>query len=195
MSEFHFVPVEITSPLVENLLNQFRELYSNGKVSLNGFQLEGDYSGTVFGDPHLPDRTMEALAEFLVHPDVELHCPALNVEQAAESPGTETTEEEPEYGFDWAETGPFAAEGILTHLMIFGGADVEFTGELNDARRLSAGLMDGLLEDRHVRAQAAVCDTAWSPWFYDIAWDFSLFILDQLEQKYYLLTLTDQPEE
>ncbi len=155
-----------------------------------GFELTGDYSDSVFGDPHLPDRTLEAVAEFLMHPDVQRNCPPLTEwEKEADD-----DEDDERYGFAWAETGPFAAEGIVTHLMIFGGADVEFTGELNDARKLSADFMDGLLEDRHLQAQVAVCDTAWSPWFHDIAWDFSMFILDKAEQKYYLLCLTDSDE-
>ena len=190
MSLFEFSPIEINEPAVLKLVDQFRELYSNGKVSLIGFQLAGDYSDSIFGDPLLPDRTLEAVAEFLMHPDVQRYCPALSAWEAVE-----TLPEEDEYGFDWAETGPFAAEGVLNHLMIFGEAEVEYPGELNDARQLTAGFMDGLLEDRHLQAQVAVCDSAWSPWFYDIAWDFSMFILDKAAQRYFLLTLTDTDGE
>ncbi|WP_390620486.1 hypothetical protein [Polystyrenella longa] len=100
-----------------------------------------------------------------------------------------------DFEINWAESGPFVAEGVLTHLLVAGGVQNDFPGTVNDARRLTADFTDALIEDRILQAQVAICDQPWSTWFHDEVGEFSLFIYDKPVKRIHLLCLTESGEE
>ncbi|MEZ6048954.1 MAG: hypothetical protein R3C11_25935 [Planctomycetaceae bacterium] len=102
---------------------------------------------------------------------------------------------ESDFDIHWAESGPFVAEGVLTHLLVSGGVKDEFPGSVDDARKLTGDFIDALIEDRHLQAQVAICDQAWSPWFNDDVGDFTMFLYDKLVKKFHLLCLSDSAED
>jgi hypothetical protein len=84
----------------------------------------------------------------------------------------------------------FECEGALVHLLVCGGA---YGGGVPEevARRLGRDFVDACLEGRRLNCIVFAIAGAWTPWFYDVAWDNTFFIYDPGARAWTCLAATD----
>jgi hypothetical protein len=61
----------------------------------------------------------------------------------------------------------------------------------DEARRISRAFVDVLLGNHRRSSTVLALDGAWTPWFYDVAWDSSYVILDPAASAWWTLFMTD----
>jgi len=82
-------------------------------------------------------------------------------------------------------------DGELAAVLVNGGAYVAFTGTAAEAKRMASAAVYDLIQDRHEDFRVFRSDDAWSPFFMDIAWDATWFLVDRPRLEVTLLALTD----
>jgi hypothetical protein len=87
--------------------------------------------------------------------------------------------------------GSFELEGALTQILLGGGAYIPGMESEDDARRMSRAFVDALLGNHRRSSMAFAVEGAWTPWFYDVAWDSSYLVLDPLARAWWALFMTD----
>lgn len=86
---------------------------------------------------------------------------------------------------------PFILEGELTATLVSGGAYERFRGSPDEAKSLAASFCRVLLEDRYADVGIYWSCKPWSPWFFDVAWDYTYVVLDKRKRLLWLLAVTD----
>jgi hypothetical protein len=74
---------------------------------------------------------------------------------------------------------------------VTGGAYERFEGATREAKNLGARFCDALFGDRFIEVEVFRSFAAWSPWFYDVAWDRTWIIIDKRQQLVSLMCRTD----
>jgi len=163
------------------LLAAFRGVYSNGGVLFRAFRAadESLFDRARRLDFRSLDRTFLTI---LTRPSVIEAVPELAIPARLDP--------EPEF----RQMSAFGMEGELTALLLAGGAYGRFAGTVDDARSLTRGFMEALVGEHLGRPDwsAGCSSTAWTPWFRDVAWDFTFLLLDPEGRRLFLLCLTDE---
>jgi hypothetical protein len=95
-------------------------------------------------------------------------------------------------GVAWDWTGPFTLDGELTQVLVQGAAYDRFTGPSDEAKRLAMDFCEAIFGYRYGEVNRVFSTrVAWTPWFYDIAWDSTWLIVDDQMSRVWLLCLTD----
>ena len=71
-----------------------------------------------------------------------------------------------------------------------GGARFRFPGP-TEAKRIGRAFVDALVGERHGDFAVYRSGCAWTRWFWDIAWDCTLLLIDARRAEIFLLCLTD----
>lgn len=91
--------------------------------------------------------------------------------------------------FDWGSS--LILDGELARALVIGGAYRRFEGTPRAAKDLGARVCEALFGDRYLDVEVFRCWKAWSPWFHDIAWDSTCFVVDRRFQAVSILVSTD----
>ena len=102
---------------------------------------------------------------------------------------TEIQEIKKEYS-NWA-TDIFTLPGELARLIFYGGAYSEPDPFPDKAIRLSTDFINAISNGRYGEFNSWNLGGEWSNWFYNIAWDYSIFLFDKRESIVSLVCLTD----
>ena len=93
--------------------------------------------------------------------------------------------------FEESWVGTLGLDGELAATILLGSPYRRFPGTASSAKRLTAEFVRALVQDRHEDCHVLKTSRAWSPWFYDIAWDWSWAVIDARTQTIWLLCATD----
>lgn len=178
-----FRQLPVTDERIVELLSALRETHMNGGALLAQFAVQYDGPlnwftrrpppGASGGDQHDFSAFFASTAVALALPELRLF------DGLSRDPA-------------WAWTGPFILDGQLTELLVNGGAYTCYKGPAKQAKQLAVAFCDAIFGDRYGDVQAVFYSAeAWSPWFYDVAWDNSWLILDTGADRVWLLCVTD----
>ena len=180
MTEPSWTPVEDSSSLrrfeaIEALLGEVSRQYANGGCVLYRFEVR---------DPSLfnfaqADGYSRLLVAFLNRPEVKNALNDLQLASAKVIPPP------------FRPLGSFEFEGALTEILLGGGAYIGGMSSEDEARRISRAFVDVLLGNHRRSSTVLALDGAWTPWFYDVAWDSSYLILDPAASAWWTLFMTD----
>ena len=87
--------------------------------------------------------------------------------------------------------GTLTLGGELAHTLVLGGAYARFPGSAAEAKAVGEGAVAELAEGRHEDFEVWETNGSWAPWFYDVAWDRTWFIVDSSEGDVTVLCVTD----
>jgi hypothetical protein len=118
---------------------------------------------------------------FLNAPDVRQALPQLGLEQV----DAEHAE------FTQTFAGTMTLDGELAATLVRGGAYEKYSGRAAEAKRITGAFVAFLIEDRHEDCEVYRSARAWSPWFFDVAWDTTWIIIDNRRMELTLMCVTD----
>lgn len=87
--------------------------------------------------------------------------------------------------------GALTLEVELARLLCAGGAYVRFAGSDAKAKRIAADAARDLLQDRYEDFRVFHSDAAWTPWFFDVAWDSTWLLVDDANKEVTVFATTD----
>jgi len=171
----------VEHPAVSAMLTELR---GTRAVLFGAFRVVGGVeTRREFHDYDLFDHFLgsEALREEL--PELEVPVPL------GEEFGLERLKRE----FDFARSGPgtLTLDGELAAMLRGGGARFRFQGTPTEAKRIGTAFVDALVGERHDDFEVYRSGCAWTRWFWDIAWDSTLLLIDARRAEIFLLCLTD----
>ena len=82
-------------------------------------------------------------------------------------------------------------DGDLAALLVIGGAYRRFRGDWRTAKAVALRAADELLDGRLEDFAIFYSEEAWSPWFFDVAWDESWILLDEGHAEATIIVTTD----
>lgn len=176
--ELVFEPAPLADPAVDALLAALCATRVNGGALLARWRIRPHptlswfTSGCGWEEIGFPERFFLRAAVVATAP------PELDVEHKAKKA-------------DFAPRSAYTFEGELLEALMQGGAYERFRGSVAEARELASVFRAGLFGDRYEEVQVFFTWKAWTPWFYDIAWDGSWLILDREGPHVTLLCVTD----
>jgi hypothetical protein len=118
------------------------------------------------------------LAAFLQRPEVRAALASVQIESAQTIPPFRTL-------------GLFELEGALTSILMGGGAYIGGLESEDEARNLARAFVDALVGANRRIALGFAFEGYWTPWFHDVAWDFSYFVFDPVGRCWWTLFMTD----
>jgi hypothetical protein len=94
-------------------------------------------------------------------------------------------------GFEESPEGTLILDGQIAATLVHGGAYLRFEGTAQQAKELGRAFVDALIGDRHTGFKVWRSYEAWTPWFFEISWDYSWVLLDVEHAEVTLLCVTD----
>lgn len=173
-----FVPVEMAMPSLEKFFDEFRPLYSNGRVKYSAFKIPDHPILNWYGSRNqfhecgffeyfrlcqwpksfFPDKLLELN---LFDPNIFCFC------------------------------SPFLLGGSLAWALSNGGAYHKFARGGVEAKRLGEDAALELLGGSYDEPMAYQCGIAWSKFFHNVAWDHTYVVIDKRHQLIHALLSTD----
>ena len=92
---------------------------------------------------------------------------------------------------EWSESSSYALDGDLASLIKTGGAYESYKGTGHEAKKLAQHACEALFANRYEDILVFTTNTPWSPWFHDVAWDFTCVVIDKKEREVCVLCVTD----
>lgn len=94
-------------------------------------------------------------------------------------------------GFEQQWAGSLCLDGVLAGLIVEGGAYQAYRGPAHEAKALASAVVEALTQNRFSDFRVDVSQTAWTPWFHDIAWDHTVVLTDFANAELTVLCITD----
>lgn len=82
-------------------------------------------------------------------------------------------------------------DGVLAGELLGGGAYERFRRGAREAKNLGGRFCEAVFQDRFEEVDVMASWSAWSKWFFDVAWDMTFLVMDRREQRVTLLCATD----
>jgi hypothetical protein len=176
-----YEPFDLDAPETRAVVDALTEAFSNGGPLLKGFRVLGGDSVLHWFASRNRYAEYGLLPHFLGSAAVREALPELQVPDPLG----------PELRFEESWSGTLTLDGELAATLKLGGAYGQFPGSAAEAKRLGAGFVDGVVGARHEDFRVYRSDAPWTPWFDNVAWDSTWVIIDNREQRLFLLCLTD----
>jgi hypothetical protein len=87
--------------------------------------------------------------------------------------------------------GVLGLDGDLATLLVLGGAYERFRDSQRKAKQLACRAAEDLIQGRYEDFSAYYSDEPWTPWFYDVAWDQTWFLVDRQHAEVTVIVTTD----
>jgi hypothetical protein len=167
----------VSAPAIDAFAGAITRMLANGGLVLQRFAARKPAafdSAWGYDSVGPPQRI---LAAFLQRPEVRAALASVQIESARTPP--------------FRTLGLFELEGALTGILLGGGAYISGLESEDEARNLSRAFVDALVGDNRRIAQGFAFEGYWTPWFHDVAWDFTCFVFDPIRRCWWTLFLTD----
>ncbi|MDX1487797.1 MAG: hypothetical protein R3268_06325 [Acidiferrobacterales bacterium] len=171
-------PIDEVPPPVQEYIAELRRINVNGGAAYARFYVEGNRDYDWFATRNRWDE-ISFFSRFLAHPVVSNVLPDV----------TKGASFDDSIAFEWGSS--LVLDGELARALVNGGAYKKFEGTPRDAKRLGMRVCDALFGDRFLDVEIYRCWKAWSPWFYDVAWDSTCVLIDRRLQAVSLFVSTD----
>lgn len=173
----------VSTPALDRFLDALRALYANGGALFARFRAVGVAdpgrwfrcgaivdADTAFRDLLTSDALRRALPDLAVPEPYSLTAPPR---------------------FAPLPAGTLTLDGEWAALLVSGGAYERFRGPAAEAKTLAAAAAHDLVLDRHEDFRVFRSGAPWTPWFLDVAWDSTWFVVDHARLTVTVLCLTD----
>lgn len=177
---FHSMSVErapLTHPAIDAVVQSFRATHANGGAHFARWQLPDHRIVRYFAAHHGLD--VGFFSGLLRSATIRADLPMLKIPERFESPPT------------FRVTSSLSFEGDLANAIHVGGAYTTDAVSAREAKRLSSGFCAALFGDRLDEIGLYSSYDAWTPWFFNVAWDASWFGVDLRDRTCWLLCKTD----
>ena len=181
--------IDIESSSVVSVLNSLQAAHLNGRVLFAAVRIGGNPILDWFGSRN---RLLEfdVLPRLLQRPEMREWLPGLLPEGAAE-PSLSATEGATCSPYGLKLESPFTFDATLATTLYQGGAYHSSEGDGKAEKELAIAFCDALFEQRYGEMAYFVTFDAWSPWFYDVAWDWTAVLWDRRKRVLFVLAVTD----
>lgn len=182
-------PIAATSPGVAAVLKRLRETHGLGDALLAGVEIGQDEVFDRFGRQH---RFLEhgILQQLLCRDEVRHVAAELSI------PRRIPQKQFGKFSVPADGLGPMSAfllEGELAVRLFEGGAYGARPMILGvAARRMAMEFCEELFGFRYEEMEIFQSHDAWTPWFKDVAWDWTVVLIDRQKRILWLLALTDE---
>jgi hypothetical protein len=169
-----FVSDPLDDPAVDAMLDELRAGHVNGGALFARFRITGQPMTS-------PDGWIETglLDSFLLAESLRDALPELGVgEQLRSQPR-------------WTRKNATALAEDLAQTLVVGGAYERFHGSPREAIAIAARFCAALVDQRSDGVHVYFTGTPWSPWFFDVAWDYTWIVVDGGTSTVALLCVTD----
>lgn len=180
--ELVWEPVPIDSEAVSRYLDQVRETHTNGGV------LVGRWRAVSYDAVTAWFAVRNRLEEYELH-RVLFDSPVVRRDLAPLQIPTQIDRVPGE--LEEVAGGALTLDGILATKIVQGGAYRSFAGTAAEAKRLADEAVVALTGRRYEDFRLDQTFRAWTPWFYDIAWDHTLVLTDYGNAEVVALCVTD----
>jgi hypothetical protein len=82
-------------------------------------------------------------------------------------------------------------DGYLAQILVHGGAYTTFRGSAARAKELATAAVDAVTGRRFEDFEVHVSQSPWTGWFYDIAWDHTIVMLNRRDAEVTVICATD----
>lgn len=167
------------SAIKTDLIEALRKVYANGKVDLFDFDIENPVE-----DQPVPGKktgTIRHISRLLKNPAVVSQIQA----------GQKVPYEPKKVNIPEVELGSYYLSGLLTEILVRGGAYNNFQEEPGKANDLALLFEREIITYEYVESALYRSTAAWSGYFLDVAWDHTIMIANLKRRKVYLLLATD----
>lgn len=89
------------------------------------------------------------------------------------------------------EISPLTLDGDFAQHLVRGGAYEDFKGTMAGVKEIGRKFSEYIFQNRFEEVKLFSSEDAWTQWFFDIAWDKTWIILDEGEQKLWIICITD----
>ncbi|MFI7585707.1 hypothetical protein ACIB24_01380 [Spongisporangium articulatum] len=175
-------PSPIDHPAFDLYVDEVRAVYSNGGC------LVGRWRATSYSDTTAWFMSRNRLDEYemqrvlLDHPTVRDDLAELKIPAVLDRmPG----------GLEEQAGGSLLLDGLLARALTLGGAYDNYPGTAAAAKALAHEAVVALTEERYEDFRLDTTYLAWTPWFFDIAWDNTLVLTDMAKAEMTVICMTD----
>jgi hypothetical protein len=171
-------PIEETLPEIEAYLRALRVVFANGGAVFASFGVTGNREFDWFAT-RSRWAEMAFFSQAIAHPAVRRRIPEVSAGARLAA------------SFEFERKSPRTLNGEFARALVTGGAYRQFEGPPQAAADLAARCCEALFGDRFLDIDVFRCGRAWSPWFFDVAWDVTWVIIDRRLQRVSFLFTTD----
>lgn len=176
MREGSLEKIDISSPIVDKVRGTIKHTHLNGGIILECFQI---HNREWLKFPVKVEKCEPYFSKILTSDDVRLAVPELKIGEKLDC--------DPE--FQWLS--PFCLDGAIAAAIHSGGAYVSFPGPPGEAKRMALDLCSFMFGDRYQDVKVYESYKPWCKWFFDVAWEYTWFILDTALERIWLICITD----
>ena len=204
MTQPQFEQIPVTHPALDRLVTEFGQVYVNGGAVLACFALVGGRSADWLGHSYstrgrgswcygagFPADDAERLKTFLTSRAVAAALePAAWLQDAGEFPDILPSDPaliNPELTY----LDSLVLDGHIALTLLGPGAYQAFRGTAAEAKELGRAAYDAMFGSRYEDVWVYTSGKAWCPWFFNVNWDFTWIMIDDRENKLWLLCVTD----
>jgi hypothetical protein len=167
-----------TSPAIDAFVEAITGQFLNGDCVLRLFEAKApaQFDAALVGDIQGLDH---CLATFLGRPEVREGLKEVDLAAAVSLPPA------------FQSITTFELEGALTHMLLPGGAYTDGIHLEERARTLARDFVDALVGEHRLSCTVFKLFGAWTPWFCDVAWDYSFVLMDRGGRSWWTIFMTD----
>jgi hypothetical protein len=170
------LPVEIENPVLQEFLARLRKNHANGEAHLFCFE---------FGPSEVYDfYTGRNRWSFDAHIDLLLEHPTILPQLA----GIRVTAP---VNSGLGSENSFLLDGHFAALLYSGGAYTHPQGDGREEKEFAINVCKEMFGLRYGEVSVDKSGMAWTPWFYNIAWDMTIVVFDKRLRCMWLFAITD----
>jgi hypothetical protein len=175
-----YAPVPASGPATSAYLAAVASTHANGGALLARFHVTSD------------DETFRWFSSRNRYDEYGFWSHALGARVVREAlPQLRIPDPLPDLEFKESWAGTLTLDGELAATLVRGGAYMGFGGTSSEAKQLAAACATELFGERHEDYHSYRSHAAWTPWFFDVAWDATWLIIDDRDATITLLCVTD----
>lgn len=168
--------INLEKPQAVVLFEAFQQIYSGGAVILCCFSLS-EFSHLKTDSLFIAPEPI--ISQFLKSQTIQQEVPELKIDDELILPALHPL-------------NSYELEGSLTQILINGGAYNKWRSSEDEARSLARNFLDLVAAEKYRSWVTGIrFYSAWTDWFYDVAWDSTFVIYNAATQKWWLLCTTD----
>lgn len=172
-----FEHINVTSNIIEEVKKMYSNFYTNGGVIIECFEVRNE---SVFQNlPFMEDEYKDFFVNMLSSKDLVNALPELKLNTVHKN------------HIKMDMISPFIFDGEIAGTLFNGGAYKSFWGTPKEAKNIAMRFSEYILEDRYTDVVIYNSYTAWSDWYFDVAWDYTWMIFDEPKKRFWIICLTD----
>jgi hypothetical protein len=175
---------------VAEVLDSLRESHVNGGAAFASFRVADSHTFDWFASRNR-FAEYDILPMILRREEVRTRLPELRIPIEV-TPDTQSQSCSMATADGFKMDDPFLFDGRLAHTLYAGGAYGRNTRlDARQAKLLALAACDDLFEQRFSDINLFTSYDAWTPWFQNVAWDWTTFLFDRRKRIFSVLAVTD----